>query len=413
MSALKGFWPLWCRDLGSATFIGMAALFLVVFVPMSVLLSRPAEAGFMLAFAINGLCAAIAWQRNRLHAAEWTLVNPGFAELVRGQTRLLLGAGFGISILAWLLLDIPLGYGGLSLVLGALFVYLCMRRPSSFYLSMVVFFSLVLIEPTLDILPILNTLAVPLALLVWLWLDRRLWGSKWQKDAVTLYCNGMTTGGFFLPNWRWLKVTKGLDAGLFPLSYFGGPAINAVLVFMPVLVLLVSLLLKFKGSELSFIHLWVQFTVMMSAMIHWTRTMRWRSLDALLMLPIFGPWQDFCASFYRAQIRFWLLIGLSITLSSFISVLVFDLPLWIWPLAVLVTLWGSALTQALGVFCKNSLHTTALMLLMIFPLVTVDIAVRLNEKSGQSPLLWLGINAALVPLALLLMYLTRNRLPRN
>ncbi len=413
MNALRGFWPLWCRDLGSATFISMAVIFMLVFVPVTLLLERPDEAGFMLAFAINGLCAAIAWQRNRLHAAEWTLVNPGFVVMVRSHVRVLLGVAVGISLLAWLALNIPLGYGGLSLLLGALFVYLCMQRPGSFYLSMIVFFSLMLIQPLLDALPQLNAVSLPVAVLVWLWLDRRLWGSIWQKDALSLYCNGMTTGGLFLPSWRWLGFTSSLDSRLFPLSYFGGPAVNALLVLMPLLVLIVSLLLKFKGEEFSFLHLWVQFSVMMSAMIHWTRAMRWRSTDALLMLPVFAGWQDFCGSFYRAQLRFLLLTGLSITLSSFISVTLFDLPLWIWPLAVLATLWGSAVCLALGVFCKTSLHTTALMLVMIFPLVTVDVAVRMSEKGPLDPLPWLAINGALVPLALLLMYLTRTCLPRN
>jgi hypothetical protein len=413
MNAMRGFWPLWCRDIGSASFIGMAVIFVLVFVPIALLLKRPEEAGFMLAFSMIGLSTAIAWQRNRLHAAEWALVNPGFVALVRGHARFLLGAAFGVTLLAWLLLDVPPGYGGLALLLGALFVRLCMYRPGSFYLSMIAFFSLILIEPLLGTVPVLNIVSLPLALLVWLWLDRRLWGSVWQKDAVSIYCNGMTTGGFFLPSWRWLSFTRSVDARLFPLSYFGGPAINAALVLMPVLVLLVSLLLKLKGSEISFIHLWVQFTVMMSAMIHWTRAMRWRSTDPLLMLPVFAGWQDFCQHFYRAQLRFLWLTGLSITLSSFISVTLFDLPLWIWPLAVLATLWGSALSLAFGVFCKTSLHTTALMLLMIFPLVTVDVAVRLSEKGSQDPLQWLAINGALVPVALLLMYLTRGRLPRN
>lgn len=413
MSALRGFWPLWCRDIGSASFIGMAVMFFVVFVPVALLFQRLDEAGFMLAFAMIGLCSAIAWQRNRLHAAEWTLVNPGFVALVRGHARFLLGAAFGTSLLAWYFLDVPLGYGGLALLIGALFVFLCQRRPGSFYMSMVAFLVVVLLKPLLAMLPVLNILALPLAFLVWLWLDSRLWGTLWQKDAVSLYCNGMTTGGFFLPSWRWLGVTQSLDVRLFPMSYFGGPAINAVLVLMPVLVLLVTLLLKMKGSEVSFLHLWVQFTVMMSGMSHWTRTMRWRSADPLLVLPVFSGWNHFCDRFFWAQLKFLGLTGLSITLSSVISVSLFDLPVWIWLLAILATLWGAGFTLAFGVFCKTSLHTTGLMLLMIFPLVTVDVAIRLSDKGNVNPQLWLAVNAALVLLSLFVMYLTRRHLPRD
>ncbi|MBT1445113.1 hypothetical protein KJI95_11335 [Shewanella sp. JM162201] len=413
MSRLAAFWPLWCRDVGSASFLGMAAVFLGLILPLGLLLGRADEVGFMLAFANIGLCCAIAWQHNRLHAAEWTLVNPGFTELVRSHSRALLAFAALLSLLCWQFFGIPLGYGALSMLLGGGFLYLCYLRPGSFYLSMAAFFAIVLIDPLLEQLPWLNWLAPVVAIALWYWLDSKLWRGPWRQEAVTLYCTGMTTGGLHLPGWSWLSITRHLDAKLFPLSYFGGPAVNAVLLFMPLLVLVASLALKAKGSEISYLHLWVQFTVMMSSMVHWTRCMRWRSLDSLLVLPLFSGWNDFCERMFGAQFKLLLLTVVSMVFSALIAVLVFELPLWIWPVAVLATAWGAGFSLAFGVFCKNTVHTTALMMLMILPLVTVDVALRFAKEGSANPPLWLGINGLLALLALASMYWTRFKLPRG
>lgn len=412
MRALTSFWSLWCKDVGSASFIGMGALFAVVFVPMALVLGKIDEAGFMLGFAIIGFSSAIAWQWNRLHASEWSLINPGFKAMVRQQSLALIGVSVAIILASWVWLDVPLGYGGLALLLGVGFLWLCSRRPGNFYLSMVAFFAIVLFKPLLALAPIINSLALPLALVAWIWLDARLWHTQWQRGAVSIYCNGMTTGGFFLPSWRWLQPTRAVDAWLFPFSYFGGPAINAFLLLIPVMALLVSVLLKIKGSDTSFLHLWVQFSVMMSAMAHWTRTMRWHSVDGLLMLPLFSGWDDFCQRYYRAQLRFLLLTALSMALTAAVAIGLFALPVWLWLLTILATVWGAALIMALGVFCRNSLHTTALMLLMILPLVTVDVAIRFSLKGEIDSGLWLAVNAGLVVISLLLMRATAGRLPR-
>ncbi|QSX37224.1 hypothetical protein [Shewanella sedimentimangrovi] len=416
MRVLRGFGSLWFRDLGSASFLGMQLLFGLIFVLAVLLLERREDVGMMLSFSLSGMSMAIAWQWNRVHASEWGLLSPGFVALVRRQSQILMLGSVLLSLMLALLTGISVGFVGLPLLAGMAFLWACSLKPGNFYLSLVLFFSLLLIKPLLAAAPALGWLSVLLALPAMWAMERRLWDTSWRSGAQYLYQNGMNTGGLALPSWRLFNSSAGLVRLLFPLSYFSGPALLVLMLLLPLVAALVTSVLLLMPVESTnsklygWLHLWVQLCVMGCAMVHWIRVMRWRSLDALLLLPLFAGFNDFKRQFFHAQLRLLGLISLIICLLMLLQTLLLGYPWGLLPITVLATFWGCALSLGLGVLCRNSLHITLLMLVMIPPLVITDVAARQAREGTLEPTLWLLGNGLMALLALAVLYLTRNRL---
>ncbi|QSX40820.1 hypothetical protein [Shewanella cyperi] len=416
MRMLRGFWPLWFRDLGSASFMGMNLLFGLIFALMALLLERREDVGIMLSFSLYGMCMAISWQWNRVHACEWGLLSPGFVALVRRQSQFLLLGSALLSLVLALLAGVSVGYVGLALLAGMAFLWACSLKPGNFYLSMLMFLSLPLIKSALVAAPALGWLSVILALPVCWAMERRLWATTWRSGARHLYQNGMNTGGLTLPSWRLFNRSAGLVRLLFPLSYFTGPALLVLMLLLPLVAALVTSVLLLMPLELvssklyGWLHIWVQLCVMGCALVHWIRVMRWRSLDALLLLPLFAGFTDFKRHFFHAQLRLLGVISVIICVLMLLQTLLLNYSWSLLPITVLATFWGCALSLGLGVLCRNSLHTTLLMLLMIPPLVITDVAARQAREGALEPTLWLLGNGLMALVALAILYWSHNRL---
>ena len=283
----------WLFDVGSANFVvtGIAmALFSLLF------MFDEDEKGYffvlMYGLAILSTYAGIAWQILRLQAIEWQSLVPDFLRHHQIQCALvyLVTPLIGISIAA-IFIDLQTVTALLiSMVIGNLFILLCVNKPSYFQM-VTVGFILNLFSYSLA-----ATIPVSVALIVVLissgLVVKQTYNIRFNPTAVSVITDGMKSSGWmvnFKFNFKWLTA---FERQLFPVNYFTGPTLSSQLFLAAVVGVAYSGLSVYFAWEVPLVFILLIFSVVLCSMIHWGRLQKPQILELLILLPISSGLHD-------------------------------------------------------------------------------------------------------------------------
>lgn len=413
---LAGSTRLWLFDLGSASFLGVGALGLVLAVVLSFIELKSDVITLLLGMFMVSVCAAIAWQFNRLAATEWATLVPQYQRNLVRQAATLLGASLSLSVLCLAMNGLIEQVDQLLLItfLGLLFIYVCLVKVGAFYLS----FLLYLVSPFADnitaYLPAGGSLILIIALgimasIVW----QKVSKLSWHHDARNVYLNGLEMGWFWLPTTQSFGVFNRLERYLHPANYFIGPMLITMLVAMPIVTLILAMAAYTLDVQLPVLFLLVQFNSIACSMLHWSRIQRWRAVESLFVLPGFDGKQGMINAFMLAQYRLLAILAVSMMLvAALVSVLSPLVNFSLWLHLVLSNLIGCAAILGLGSMCRTSAQISATIFLVALQSGWVSSSLS-TVQSGGEIWLWVAWDIPLLILAFASLWYAKCRLWRG
>ena len=357
----------WCYDLFSASFMGVALL-LVCLVPVIVLV-KPEALALTLGMMQLSVSAAVAWQLNRLAATEWSILIPEYRRNIFFQCGFMLLGSFIIGSLVCLLVGVEGAFTQLLLAtgLGLLFVYLCQRQPSGYYLSILLYVPLHFVDAIAEYFSPVMMAALMIAnlALVWaIWKRGRVRG--WHADARTVYLNALVMGGIWFPSVKSYPLISKLEQQLHPVNFFIGPLLAQLIIAMPIITLIVAAFAQLMGVQTQVLFILVLSSCVACTMVHWSRIQCWRAVETLFMLPGFSGKQGLIDGFNRAQINLliWLTLSMAVT-AALVALFNPAITFAIWSHFVLSTFFGCGLLLGAGSACKTALQLSTTMLIII------------------------------------------------
>ncbi len=393
-----GMTRFWFYDLGSASFMGVAVLGLVMMVPI-LFFSKPQVLPLMLGMVQVSVSAAVAWQLNRLAATEWSILIPEYRQNVLFQSAFMLLLSFTIGVLVSIFAGVEGAVISLLLAtgLGLLFIYLCQIKSGVYYLSILLYLFLLFMDSVAELL---SPVLIGALVLVNLGLAWALWQksnqSRWHPDARTVYLNALEMGGIWLPTAKSYRLISKLEQHLHPVNFFMGPLLAMLIIAMPVITLVIALISHLLGVQIPALFLLVQFSCVACTMVHWSRIQRWRAVETLFMLPGFSGKQGMIDAFNRSQFQLLCLFTLIMALTAALVALFNPAITWaIWLHFVLSTFFGCGFLLGAGSACKSALHLSTTMLIVIAHSAWVSSTLRIfSEENNVWP--WLAGDLALV-----------------
>ncbi|WP_394204204.1 hypothetical protein [Shewanella waksmanii] len=412
-SPFKGVVRFWLFDVGSASFLGVSLMALVLMLIAPVLAPAKIENfAVMLSMLQVSTATAIAWQLMRLSATEWADLVPDYRRNIIIQSIVLALISTLLCIgLAWFW-QLPLFVTELMLasLLGLGFISLTLIRPASFHLSFLLFVCLVFLSDLALVLNennhiLLMLLSIMLLLVAW-----QLRRQVWHSQARSVYQNGLEMGWFWLPNMGNAKLLAKLESYLHPLSFFVGPLLSIMLIGLPVLTLLAAVVMTAMGINMPVLFLLSQFICVLCAIVHWCRIQRWRGVETLYLLPGFDGKQGMIDLFIRSQNRLIGLIIISMAVTAaLVGLLNETMSFAMWLHVVLTTFIGSGLLLGLGCMSSRVLHIS----LAMFAVVVYSgyLSYSMSQMSAeQGNLFWLIIDVVLLLPACLTLWIGKKKL---
>ncbi|QFU25031.1 hypothetical protein FM038_024850 [Shewanella eurypsychrophilus] len=398
---LSGVTRFWFFDLGSASFMGVAVLALLMTLP-SLAFNKPQIIPLLLGLTQVSVSAAVAWQLNRLAATEWSILIPEYRQNILFQSAFMLLASFAIGMMLSLIVGNEGAFVHLLLAtgLGLLFVYMCQIKPGVYYLSILLYLCLLFME---SIALYLSQVMIAILLAINLGLAWASWQkssrSHWHPDARTVYLNALEMGGIWIPAAKSYRLICKLEAFLHPVNFFMGPLLAMLILVMPLITLGIAIFSQLLGVQIPALFLLVQFSCVACTMVHWSRIQRWRAVETLFMLPGFSGKQGMIDAFNRAQFKLLILFTLIMGLTAaVISLFNPAITLAIWSHFVLSSLFGCGFLLGAGSACKSALHLSTTMLIIIAHSAWVSSSLRIiSEETSVWP--WLAGDLALVTLS--------------
>ena len=358
----------WFYDLGSASFMGVALLGLLILVPI-IGFDKLEILPLMLGLVQVSVSAAVAWQLNRLAATEWSILIPEYRHNIFFQCGFMLLSSFTIGTLVCLLVGFETAFTQLLLAtaLGLIFVYLCQIKMGVYYLSILLYLSLLFIDSIAESFsPVMMAVLVIANLtLVWaIW--KRALVSGWHPDARTIYLNALEMGGIWLPSAKSYPLISKLEKHLHPVNFFMGPLLALLIIAMPIITLIVAAFAQLVGVQIPALFMLVQFICVACTMVHWSRIQRWRAVETLFMLPGFSGKQGMIDAFNRSQINLLILFTLIMAATAALVALFNPaITFAIWSHLVLSTFFGCGFLLGAGSACKTALQLSTTMLIII------------------------------------------------
>lgn len=389
---LSGMIRFWFYDLGSASFMGVAVLGLVMVLPF-LAFSKPQVIPLMLAMSQVSVSAAVAWQLNRLSATEWSILIPEYRQNILFQSAFLLLSTFSIGLLCSVILNVEGAFTSLLLAtgLGLIFIYLCQLKPGVYYLSILLYLFLVVMDSIAGLLPFAAVVLLVVVNLVLAWaLWQKAAPSRWHPEARTIYLNALEMGGIWLPTAKSNHMLRKLETLLHPVNFFMGPLLAMLIVVIPILTLVIAFVSQLLGAQIPALFLLVQLSCVACTMVHWSRIQRWRAVETLFMLPGFSGKQGMIDAFNGAQWKLLWVFTCSMALTAslvslFNPVMTFAIGLHL----VLSSFFGCAILLGLGSACKTALHLSITMVVIIAHSAWVSSTLRmLSEETSVLP--WLA-----------------------
>ncbi|WP_299795792.1 hypothetical protein [uncultured Shewanella sp.] len=410
-----GVFRFWFYDVGSASFMGVALLGLVMLAPV-IAFSKPEVLPLMLGMIQVSVSAAVAWQLNRLAATEWSILIPEYRNNMLFQCGFMLLSAFVTGSVVSFVTGIYGAFTQLLLAtgLGLSFIYLCQIKQSTYYLSIFLYLSLLLMESVSALLSEFMVFALVLLILMLVRvIYKRVTVSPWHPDARSIYLNALEMGGIWLPTAKSYRFITKLEQSLHPVSFFMGPLLAILIVAMPLFTLTIAVLSQLTGVEIPVLFLLAQFSCVTCAMVHWSRIQRWRAVEALYMLPGFSGKQGMIDAFNRSQFKLSLLLTLIMAVTA--SLVFFINPavtLSIWLHFVMATLFGCGFILGAGSLCKSALQLSMTMLIIICHSAWVSAGLRLITE-GSDVIPWLAGDLIFTGVAMLTLWYGSKKLWRG
>ncbi|MCL1051904.1 hypothetical protein L2755_20070 [Shewanella abyssi] len=413
---LAGSTRLWLFDLGSASFLGAGAMGLIMAIVLSFIEQQSAVITLLLGMFLVSVCAAIAWQFNRLAATEWATLVPQYRRNVVWQAAILLAASLSLSVIFLAVNGLIEQVDQLLLitVLGLLFIYLCLVKVAAFYLSFILYLVSPFAENITAYLPAGGSLILVIALLIMVvivW--QKVSKLSWHHDARNVYLNGLEMGWFWLPAAQSFSVFNRIERYLHPANYFIGPMLITLLVAMPVVTLVLALGAYTLDVQLPVLFLLVQFNSIACAMLHWSRIQRWRAVESLFVLPGFDGKQGMIDAFMLAQYRLLVILTVSMMLTAALVSLLSPLVSFsVWLHIVLSNVFGCALILGLGSMCRTSAQISATIFLVALQSGWVSSSLSTVQNGGDI-WSWIAWDVPLLILAFTGLWYAKYRLWRG
>ncbi|WP_076414163.1 hypothetical protein [Shewanella sp. UCD-KL12] len=409
---LSGATRLWFYDVGCASFMGAALLGLLMLIPIF-LFEKFVVVPLIISMIQVSVSVAVAWQLNRLSATEWSCLVPEYRHNIYFQSVLIWGVSLLLGSGLCLYIDTQgaLSQLAIATTLGLGFIYLCLIKPSTYYLSIVLYLSLVTIETVTSVIPPVLLLLLPVISLVLAWMIwQKVLVSGWHPDARTIYHNALEMGGVWLPSQNSYRYIAKLESSLHPLNFFMGPLLSMLIIAMPLFTIAVALIAYLFGLDVPVLFLLVQFSGVACVMVHWSRIQRWQAVEALYMLPGFNGKQGMIDAFNRAQCKLLLLLTLiMVVTAAAVSLVNPAITTAIWLHFVLSSIFGCGFILGAGSACKTTLQLSATMLIIIAHSAWVSSSLRLlTEESHVWP--WLAGDLIFVVISMLTLWFGSKRL---
>ncbi|QLE83703.1 hypothetical protein FLM48_00515 [Shewanella sp. Scap07] len=413
LAPLKGMMRFWFFDVGSASFLGVALMALVMIVVAPLLApDKINDFSIMLSMMQVSSATAVAWQLMRLDATEWANLVPDYRKnlLVQSGFIMLISSCLAMAIAQFWQIEHYLTEFLLATLLGLGFISVTRKRPATFHMSFVLFISLPFLPNLASHLQQYNGLLAVVLMTASILLYRQLSAATWHADARSVYQNGLEMGWFWLPNLGSGKLLNRLESFLHPLSYFVGPLLVMALLVLPVMTIVGAAIAAAMGSQMPVLFLFSQFICVLCAMVHWCRIQRWRGVETLYLLPGFDGKQGMIELFIRGQNR---LIGIIVALMAVTAAIVAafnsDITLLMWLHLVITTFVGSALLLGLGCLSHRVLHISLAMAVVV--VYSAYLSYSMSQMSAEqhfSP--WIFIDVALVLPACLTLWIGKKKL---
>ena len=368
---LKGFTRQWFYDLGCATFLGTGFMGLVLAFAMS-FAPREEPLTILTGLTIISTAIACAWQLNRISATEGAHIIPHYISRILGQCALVFISAIGLSYLVLLNAGYTdlLGLLGVIASWGMAFVYLCIKWPRVFFLSVIAY----LIMPWLPDLYAVISMSLWLNLIIsWALVPilgalifRHYQQPAWHVEARSVYLNGLEMGFYWFPQFNGGRFSRWIERQLHPMSFFIGPMLTMLILILPCLVFLIDVFAQTMEINLPIYFILLQCVIVSCSLVHWSRIQRWRSVELLLVLPGYSGRSGMRDAFCMAQNRFIALITLGVALVTFgILLMRGDFHLVIWLHISLAAYWSSGFMLGIGSACRTALHISSTIMLVI------------------------------------------------
>lgn len=391
----KGFSRQWFYDLGCATFLGTGLMGLVMAFAMS-FAPRVEPLTILTGLTIISTAIACAWQLNRISAIEGAHIIPHYINRILGQCTLVFISAIGLSYLVLLNAEYTDLFGLLGIIAswGMAFVYVCIKWPRAFFLSIIAYL----------IMPWLPDLYAVMSMSLWLksiisWALVPIFGAlilrhyqqpAWHVEARSVYLNGLEMGFYWFPQVNGGRLSNWLERQLHPMSFFIGPMLTVLILILPCLVLVMDVVTQTMGIDLPIHFILLQCVIVSCSLVHWSRIQRWRSVELLLVMPGYSGRSGMRDAFYMAQNRFITLITLGVALVTLgILLMRGDFHLVIWLHISLAAYWSSAFMLGIGSACKTALHISSTIILVII-LSAWIMGTLAMFGDGQFSYWWLG-----------------------
>ncbi|MCG9698413.1 hypothetical protein [Shewanella sp. Isolate11] len=410
---LRGMVRFWLYDVGSASFVGISVMALVLMLLLLNSGTKLAAVPIMLSMIQASICAAIAWQLNRLAATEWANLVPHYSRNIVAQCVLVFAVFTLMTLSISLMIDIERGVEQVMLatLIGISFIYFCRRVVNGFYASFVLFMLLPLLPYLLAHLPTQWFYVLPVALLVMCYL---LWREikvlAWHSDARSVYLNGLEMGWVWMPSMRSLRFMSYLDRFLHPANFFIGPMLSLLLVAMLLMALGVGIVNYVADVQFPILFMLSQFSAVACTLVHWSRIQRWRAVETLYVLPGFDGRQGMIAAFIAAQYRLLAVITLNMMLvATLVCSLNAQFSWGMWIHVVLSTFSVCGILLGLGSAAKGVLHISLSMLVVILHSGWLSSSL-LVQRQGESILLWIWMDLGFVVISMLTLWWGKKKL---
>ncbi|BAJ04261.1 hypothetical protein [Shewanella violacea] len=400
---LAGVSRFWFYDHGSASFMGVALLGLLMLVPL-IALDKLEIVPMILGMMQISVSAAVAWQLIRLAATEWSILIPEYRHNIFFQCGLMLLSSFTIGTLVSMLVGVEGAFSLLLLAtgLGLSFIYLCLVKKGVFYLSILLYLFLIFLDSIDEHISPVVMAAVALANLALVWV---IWKksavSGWHPDARSVYLNALEMGGVWLPTAKSYPLLRKLEKYLHPVNFFMGPLLALLIITMPIITLIVAAFAQLVGLQIPALFMLAQFSCMACTIVHWSRIQRWRGVETLFMLPGFSGKQGMIDAFNRSQTHLLILFTLIMAVTAaLVSLFNPAITLAIWFHLVLSTFFSCGFLLGLGCACKTVLHLSMIMLIFVANSAWVSSSFR-GFVEETDVWLWLAGDLALVGISIL------------
>ena len=283
----------WLFELGSANFV-CTGLVMALFACLFSLLKQEQDDYFamMYGLAIVSIYSGVAWQLLRLRAVEWQSLSPDFVKHYQLQCVLiyLLTALVGLGMAAVFLDFQTITSLLLSMIIGNVYILLCIHKPSYFQTAAIAFILNIFCYSVAELMP-LSVVIIGLLVSTGFVIGQN-YRIRFSSDALNTVADGMRASGWmvnFKFSFKWLTA---FERQLFPMNYFIGPTLSSQLMLGAIIGMVYSGLSLYFAWELPLLFILLIFGLIISSMIHWGRLQKPQVFELLITLPVTNGVED-------------------------------------------------------------------------------------------------------------------------